>query len=271
LLVALALVADVGFVTHARGVVAGHGNVHSRFVTEVVGAGVVIVTEVGSNRREHASGRGVARVVGARVSIVASNGGVDALGFVNIARECAGVVRARVLVVALAVVHASRNRRTQVGEVDHTGGRNALVVGALGVGGNRDGGEDAALHRIARWLRAKVRSSARWDGGVDAHGGRGDHGVSHVARVDGARVLVVAVHVGVALRNGASRLVHDNSLHRVARHGGTTVGDNRERNGSLLTTHDRIASRGVTHVLGGARDVSMVHAFLSSQSMLVLH
>jgi hypothetical protein len=162
---------------------------------------------------------------------------------------CAGII-----VIALAVVDASGNRRAQVGEVDQTSGRNTLVVGTLGVGGNRDGGEDATLNWIARRYWAMIRSSARSNWGVDTHGGRGNHWVSNIAHVIGASVVIIAVRVGGTLRDWASRLVHNNTLNRIARNGGATIGDIGKRDGCLLTTLDWIASSSVTHILGVARN-----------------
>jgi len=81
-----------------------------------------------------------------------------------------GVFGARVKVVTLAVVDTGGLGRTQVGEVDHACGWDASVAGTLGVGWDRNRGEDTALHRVARGSGALVRGSAWRDGGVLAHG-----------------------------------------------------------------------------------------------------
>jgi hypothetical protein len=98
-----------------------------------------------------ASACGVARVISASVVVIASDAGVGALGVVNITRVLTNVGGAGVLVIALAVVHAGRDRRAQVGKVDNTSGRNALVVGTLGVRRDRNRCEDASLDWVARW------------------------------------------------------------------------------------------------------------------------
>jgi len=98
-----------------------------------------------------ASACGVARVISTSVLVITSDGSVGALGVVNITRVLANIGGASVAVIALAVVHASRDRWAQVGEVDETSGRNTLVVGTLGVRRNRNSGEDASHNWVARW------------------------------------------------------------------------------------------------------------------------
>jgi len=254
LLVALGLVANVCSVTDDWSVSASQREVSGSGHASVVGASVVIVTEVGSDRSVDTSCSDVASVVRANVLVITSDGGVGAFCVGDISRGNTDVCCAGALVIALAVVVASRLGRAQVGEVNDTSGRNTLVVGTLGVGRNRNRGENAALNWIARRNGTLVRSSARRDRGVLAHEGRRDGGHSENTLVIGTSVVVVTVHVNGTLRDRTSGLVNNDSLHRIARNRGASVGNNGKRNRGLLASQDFITGGSVANILWVARD-----------------
>jgi len=254
LLVALALVADISVVTDARSVVASIRDVKGRCVAEVVGASIVIVTEVGRDRIILASSSSVTRIISTSVVIIANNSSYRALGEGYISRVLADIRGAVVTVIALGVVIASRNRRAQVGEVNNTGEWVALVVSTWGVGGNRHRGDDATLYGITSRSRAKIRGSARRNWVVLAHSGGRNLGVGNNTSIISASVVVIAVHINGTLRNWAFGLINGDTINWIARGNGATISYNRERDWGLLAAQNLITSSGVANINGIARD-----------------
>jgi len=157
----------------------------------------------------------------------------------------------------LAIVVASRNGRAQVGEVDNTRGRNTLVVGTHGVRRNRNKSGDASHNWVARRSGTHVRSSARRDRVVLAHGGRRDGGVSENTGVNGTSVVVVTVGVNGTLRDRTSGLVNNDTIYGIARNSGATVSYRGKRDRGLLTSHDWITSGSVANIDRVARNASV--------------
>jgi hypothetical protein len=143
--------------------------------------------------------------------------GTEVLQWVRCVRHVANVVGASVVVVTVGVHDALWDRASsELYCRDISVGWVTGVGKARCVGRNWDRGDNATSGGGTRVSVALVGLSAR-DGGMVAHGGRRNLRVQGDTLVSGASVVVIAVSVNRALRNGASGLVENNSFNWVAR------------------------------------------------------
>jgi len=187
------------------------------------------------------------------------NGSIDALGKSYITRVLANIIGASVLIITLAVVVAIRYWRAKIGIVDHSSGRNALVVIAHIVRRNGNSSAYTASKRITSVGEAHISSSTRRDGSMHTNCGRRNCRISLVANINSTGILVITVSATKStLGDRTSRAVsHDTSLCRNTRNFGATISDKRKRDWGLDTTSNFITCSGVANINSNTRDESI--------------
>jgi len=159
-------VANVGGVARDVGVDASSGQRGGSSVAGIVGASVVVVTEVARERSEGTSVGRVASISGAGVAVITRWVlSVLARGVRDVSGVGASISGAGVAVIALGVVEARRDGRAQVGESDISGGSVTNVLCASCVWVDRVGSNGTCRSWVTCVGIAHVRSSAVRSGG----------------------------------------------------------------------------------------------------------